>query len=254
VPIQRIAHEAGNFFAPGEIQPRGQMMKSEKPKTKSWLYADEYLTKFVDYSAMALCRSCFEIYGPWRYKEEIGERSNLVLWQFCDGNCPARTKKPGLTLEDKPEKKWPRFDFNTIVELCYCCGQEVLSSGSRWSVWFCEECKERVINFNGRYQQTIIPIGRHSLMAGYALGGRDVLDPEKIELFVSSMKGVFSRIETLNHWRKIVVAEKLEALGYSGDVPLNDYLKDVKTKIDKSNAFDRLVDFFLRTAKETGKN
>jgi hypothetical protein len=135
-------------------------MKAEKTETRNWLYGDEYLKKYVDYSAMAVCGDCFEIYGPWRYKQEISKRPNSVLWQFCGGECPSRNKKPGITLKDESEEKWPGFDFNTIVELCYCCGQEELKSGSRWSVWFCEECKEKVIDFNTRFQQTIIPIGR----------------------------------------------------------------------------------------------
>jgi hypothetical protein len=198
------------------------IMEKEKPETKNWLSAEEYLKRHLDYSAMAVCGDCFEIYGPWRYKHNTAERPNLVLWQFCDRECPTRNKRPGITMKAESEKKWPRFDFNTIVELCYCCGQEALSSGSRWSVWFCEECKKKVINFNNKFQQTVVPIGRHSLMAGYGLGGHHVVKPEKIEVFVSNVKGLFSRIETLHYWRKNVVAENFRALGYSGDVLLID--------------------------------
>jgi hypothetical protein len=227
------------------------MMKSEKPRTRNGLYADEYLKKYVDYTAMAVCGDCFEIYAPWQYKKGTAEGPNLILWQFCGRECPTRSKKHGLTLKDKPEEKWPRFDFNRIVELCYCCGQEVLSSGSRWSVWFCEECKKKVIDFNTKFQQTVIPIGRHSLMAGYGLGGRDVHSPEKIEAFVSDMKGLFTRIETLDQWRKNVVAENFRALGYSGDVLLIDYLEDLKAKLAKGKAFDSLVKFLQQRARET---
>ena len=226
-------------------------MKAEKPKSRKWLSAEEYLKKYVDYSAMAVCGDCFEIYGHWRYKQEIAEGPNSILWQFCDRECPTRSKKPGITMKAESEEKWPGFDFNTIVELCYCCGQDVLSSGSRWSVWFCEECKEKVINFNTKFQQTVIPIGRHSLMAGYGLGGRDVHNPEKIEVFVSDMKGLFTRIEILDHCRKIVVAENFRTLGYSGDVLLSDYLKGVKAKLNKGKAFDSLVKFLHQRARET---
>ena len=199
---------------------------------------------------MSVCRDCFEIYGPWRYKQPTADRPNVTLWQFCDRECPTRTKKPGINLKDDPEEKWPGFDFNTIVELCYCCGQEALKSGSRWSVWFCEECEQKVVDFNTRFQQTIIPIGRHSLMAGYGLGGPDVLKPEKVEAFVSDVKGLFARFETLGNWRKIVVAENYGVLGYFKDVLLSDYLKDVGAKRNKSKAFDGLLNFFQRRVKD----
>jgi hypothetical protein len=229
------------------------MMKSEKPRTRNGLYADEHLKKYVDYTAMAVCGDCFEIYGPWQYKKGTAEGPNPILWQFCGRECPTRSKKPGLTLKDELEEKWPGFDFNTIVELCYCCGQEVLLSGSRWSVWFCEECKKKVIDFNTRFQQTVIPIGRHSLMAGYGLGWRHVRNPKKVKAFVSNVKGLSARIETLDDWRKIVVAENFRALGYSGDALLSNYLKDVKAKLNKGKAFDSLVKFLHQRARETGK-
>jgi hypothetical protein len=254
VPIQRIAPDPGDFFvAPGEIQPGRQIMKAGKTKKRNWLYADEYLKKCVDYSAMSVCRDCFEIYGPWRYKQHTAERPNIILWQFCHPDCSSRNKKPGIRPKGGAEEKWPTFDFNTIVELCYCCGQEVLSSGSRWSVWFCEECKKKVVNFNTKFQQTVIPIGRHSLMAGYGLGGRHVRNPKKIEAFVSNVEGLFARIETLDDWRKIVVAENFRAVGYSGDVLLIDYLEGVKAKLKRGKTFDSLVKFLHQRARETGK-
>jgi hypothetical protein len=91
-------------------------------------------------------------------------------------------------------------------------------------------------------------------MAGYRLGRRDVHNSEKIEAFISGLNKLFGRIQTLDDWRKIVLAENFRALGYFGDVLLGDYLKDVKRKLDKSKAFDGLANFFLRPVKETGKN
>jgi len=75
----------------------------------------------------------------------------------------------------------------------------------------------------------------------------------KIDAFVSNVKGLFARIQTLDDWRKIVVAENFRALGYSGDVLLSDYLKDVKAKLNKGKAFDSLVKFLRQKARETGK-
>ena len=90
-------------------------------------------------------------------------------------------------------------------------------------------------------------------MAGYGLGGRHVRNPKKIEAFVSNVEGLFARIETLDDWRKIVVAENFRAVGYSGDVLLIDYLEGVKAKLKRGKTFDSLVKFLHQRARETGK-
>jgi hypothetical protein len=90
-------------------------------------------------------------------------------------------------------------------------------------------------------------------MAGYGLGGRHVRNPKKIEAFVSNVKALFARIETLDDWRKIAVAENFRALGYSGDALLSNYLKDVKAELNKEKAFDSLVKFLHQRARETAE-
>jgi len=86
-------------------------MKTQNAGTGNWLTADEYLKKYVDYSAMGVCRDCLEVYGPWQYKQDIYGISNVMLWQFCDRACPTLNKKPGVPPEESAEKKWPGFDF-----------------------------------------------------------------------------------------------------------------------------------------------
>ena len=55
------------------------------------------------------------------------------------------------------EPTWPRFDFNEHLHLCECCRLDPLRSGSRWSVWFCDECKARVRDLNHRLGRYVDP-------------------------------------------------------------------------------------------------
>jgi hypothetical protein len=193
-----------------------------------------YLKNFVEYEAMMFCANCFEIYGPWHYKEtSLANPKDEIFFQTCA--CPSQ----------KGEAKCPTgFDFNKIAELCYCCGQEVLKSGSKWSVWFCDECKERVVQFNIQYQWTIIPIGRHTIMAGYSLDQSDFNNPEMIKAFTENMNSLFRRINCLTEWKKLILAENFKSLGYTKDIPLRDYLVESKKLTEKSTFFLLLRDFF----------
>jgi len=72
---------------------------------------------------------------------------------------------------DPDDPRWPSGDFNEVLRLCACCRLEVLGSGTRWSVWFCAGCKRRVIGLNGHVGRYLVPIGRHSVMAGAGIPG-----------------------------------------------------------------------------------
>ena len=202
---------------------------------------DQYLKNRVDYEAMMVCATCFEIYGPWHYREKMLEITpDENFFQPCA--CPTK----------KAEAKCPTsFDFNKVAELCYCCGQAVLKSGAKWSVWFCDECKERVVQFNTRYQRTIIPIGRHSLMSGVSLSAQDARDPEMIEIFLKNMNNLFSRIDCLSDWKKFIHGENFKKLGYVNDTLLKDYLEQSRELPEKSFYFFLLTGFFEQALRKT---
>ena len=204
----------------------------------------EETTKYGKYGEMMICADCFEIYGPWHCKGEAAGGTDKNLFQLCGRDCPSRNQKPNMLSREVVGAKWPGFDFNMVVELCHCCGQEVLSSGSKWSVWFCEECKERVIQFNTRYRRTIIPIGRHSLMAGYSLGQEEARKPEAIRAFAENLSRLSSNIDRLAEWKSLVLAENFKIIGYLNDAPLLDYLAQTRKLPGKSTFFVRLRDFF----------
>lgn len=192
----------------------------------------------LDLTRMHLCTRCLEVAGPWRQRYE----PRGPLRQLC--SCERRSLNESG--EPTPEP-WPSFDFNQAVTLCYCCGMEPLTSGSRFSVWFCDECKLRVRRVNEELRFYLIPIGRHSFMAGLGLGGKSALDPEKIEAFVQRWGDARKRMRLLDQWSLTVRRQSVEMLrlGHTSKVSVVDYLafpKDVaETKLTR---FRGLSQFF----------
>jgi len=141
------------------------------------------------------------------------------------------------------DERWRIKDFNTYVELCYCCGAEAITSGSTWSVFYCEECKQRVLELNNAVGRWVIPIGRHSAMHGTVLPLNESVDDERIGRFADAMHGVFVAVDKLHEWAPSVVRDNLGELGFAPgeDVPLADFLNAAAgAHIDRERAFERL--------------
>jgi hypothetical protein len=96
---------------------------------------------------------------------------------FVCGTC-GRLKGDSLPTDDEPhvhlcgcipvdehraQLRWGNKDFNQDLELCYCCGAVEISSGTKWSVFYCRSCQRRVLRLNALCGRCVIPIGRHSL-------------------------------------------------------------------------------------------
>jgi len=194
------------------------------------------------FGRMKVCTECGEIYGFWHYQSgHVSSLGGIDHYQ----KCGCKTAKPDMPPKGQGQKKWRGFDFNEAITLCHCCGQEVLSSGTKWSVWFCSPCKERVIKFNTKYQQTIIPIGRHSIMAGYQLSGKESENKNKVKKFIMNLNGLFDRIYILDEWFTHIILQNLKLLGYSKDVTLAEYLSKVKSLPKRSIAFRDMWKFFI---------
>ena len=100
-------------------------------------------------SRMELCRVCLALRGPFR----------------DDFNDTDRVQRCACEPRDPP---WNAYDYNCHAELCHCCAARVVSSGSKWSLYFCEPCKKRIVAYNRCRGCAVIPIGRHTLMNGLA--------------------------------------------------------------------------------------
>jgi hypothetical protein len=135
-------------------------------------------------------------------------------------------------------------DHNTYAELCRCCALRLLPSGSRWSVWLCDDCKPLVVSLNRQLGRTVVPIGRHSLMHGLALRPSDVHRPDRVEHFVADVHGLAGLIGGLETYSRGVIARTEAALGFdpTADVFLGKYLWAVdRSELEPAGAFVSLA-------------
>ena len=176
---------------------------------------------------MQICRTCYKVFGPW---SEYGSEFE----HGCDCN---RFDQP----------RWEIGDYNERTTLCYGCGIELLKSGTRWSIWFCDFCKARTIKLNDLCGRYVIPVGRHSIMAcrwqkemalGPDLSGRAE--------FLTGLKNFVERIELLGLHRKWIVRQNCLAasLGES-EVWLTEYLHAADgSDAGKARGYRQLLDRF----------
>ena len=183
--------------------------------------------------AFEVCGSCCELRGPfvWRWK---GVDYEHVQECACERNRRADGERP---------ETWLAFDYNTVAELCQACGCQVLPSGSRYSVWFCGECKERVRALNAEVGQPLVPIGRHTLMNGFGLQTTPKPTDAEIGVFVARFGTVVKRIDRLREWGHEVVRDNLVTIGreHTASMPLTEYLEAV-SRIDGGERFDAMVE------------
>jgi hypothetical protein len=180
-----------------------------------------------------ICSSCFEIHGRMRVR---GVRSG-VYDQLCA--CDPRPTHPDADT-------WWGFDFNRLVELCYCCGTAAIRSGSRWSPFFCEECKPRVrmLNESLGLPFALIPVGRHSMM-NTIVAHTESIDGELAE-FAVAMRSLFDRIDDLREWQRRIMQQNLQRLGLGDrrDALLKEYIERAGS-FDRRLAFEELREHFL---------
>jgi hypothetical protein len=190
---------------------------------------------------VTICPGCFMCRGELEIRTPVPASDSAG-----SGQQDVRRFRQCCRSEGADEERWPRFDFNCYLELCRCCGVEPIRSGSRWSLFFCEECKVRVLAFNRAVGHWVTPIGRHTAMHGLLVRGNEPFDPHVAERFVGAIRGLFAGIDHLDEWAGRVVQENLAELGFAAgeEVGLSDYLQATSGRIDKEHAFQRLCEHF----------
>ena len=186
---------------------------------------------------LEICPTCRKLRGRTRLPGKPRDRV-----QECA--CERRRRPRGEVHPD-----WRGFDVPMAVELCRCCGRVPLRSGSRWSVWLCEDCKPRALALNHRSGGTVVPIGRHSMMHGIGLSGsvKDD-DADAIEGFCFAANGLFRAIRHLDEWARLRVAFNVERLGFEEDVPVRlvEYLARVGNSNDPDVSADAAFQALLQ--------
>lgn len=192
----------------------------------------------VDLSRFVVCGTCGDLF-------ETSPQPGFPTPQRC-----------GCQRRDTADPGWNRYDFNEHLHLCRCCRSEALPSGSRWSVWFCGECKERVLALNRAVGRAVVPIGRHSLMSGAGLRGSDVAGADAREAtrliagFHAATVELFGGMERLRAFARRRTDELRAGLGYgaAAPVPLPEWLARLSAashsdpeRFGKRVSFERLV-------------
>jgi hypothetical protein len=180
----------------------------------------------VVWEGLALCTACGWLRGTIDHPE-----ADRPLEQRCD--C-----QPG----DAP--RWPGHDFNMAAELCRCCGQVLLPSGSKFSVWFCRGCLGLVGGLNQRLNRYAIPIGRHSFHGGLMLAG----DASEIDraAFIETWAHVERAMDRVRDWSRLVVRAVLEERWPSvpAGIPIESYLDRCDpADEEKLRRFRKMIDY-----------
>jgi hypothetical protein len=186
---------------------------------------------------MEVCHACAKVVGPF-YQCHLGYRVQY-------GSCRDHT------MPEAVDTHWPRYDYNLHVDLCRCCGRVPLRSGSKWSVWFCEACKEQVGLLNGRHDRCVVPIGRHSVHSGHLLSGDQVRNPVAVETFFSSMKSIFAVHGPLADWMREAVHRNFRDVGLpvNRPVPLARYWAEVRGGIDPDARFREMCAYLAEVSQ-----
>src|SRR4051794_20360627 len=134
------------------------------------------------------------------------DASRYAICTTCHGLReipPGRRSEPLQPCACSPERlrrEW-NTDLAERVHLCECCCLELLPSGSRFSVWFCPDCGDRVRELNAQLGRYTIPLARHSFMAGVGIPGRVLLDADEEQLSAISESlrlGILGWIESIS--------------------------------------------------------
>lgn len=160
------------------------------------------------------------------------------------------------------QERWPGFDFNEHLDLCWCCGLEPIPSGSKWSSFYCADCRERVRDYNEAWGRALVYLGRHSLMNDVVVRGPGTSGtlPPALAGFLGGMTAFY---DAMDRWRPSRLQTVLAALGpalpagpEAGALRLADYLAATAALTDhpalgKRAAFAALLGF-LRLSPATG--
>jgi len=194
---------------------------------------------------------------------ELHDYANFTVCPSCAGMAgyPAgREACPQVCRCDRREQeRWPDYDFNEYADLCWCCQIELIPSGSKWSLFYCEECRQRVRAYNEAAGRLLFFVGRHSILNGVGLRGSDADWTEAVEAFARAMQGwsmgLQSFFEAMHRWRPMRLEAVCRAVGQAepadGEpqgLPLIAYLEATgrgadDPRVGKRAAFNALCGF-----------
>jgi hypothetical protein len=134
--------------------------------------------------------------------------------------------------DDWREQEWAGYDIAALIDLCHVCVRDVVKSGTRWSWYGCETCR----SVNNRIATAILskphpgnqvlPLGRHSMMNGRAIGVDPPKSNDPADRVTESMVSLFEFAKRIFKWKKEEGRHLIELAGSADtdSVPLDDWL------------------------------
>lgn len=181
-----------------------------------------------DTSGLTLCLDCHHLKGTYRDREH---------------RCRCQTRD-----DTWKRKHWEGYDLPEKIELCFLCARATMGSGSRWTWLACDSCRK--VNdaigtaIAGETAQAL-PLGRHSIMNGQALSGKDVGDEGAIDRFAAAGGTMMSTAKRLSSWRSAEITRLAEGQGLDpSEIGLDAWLASFPTSLGASmEAFCRFTSF-----------
>lgn len=195
---------------------------------------------------LRVCGNCAELYG-----DVVGRDGVPLFTQRARGTCEYAGESWHEPMAGLPP---PAGDFPTEFELCYCCAAIVIPSGSKFSSFYCDACRDMVQRFNASAGRVLLPLGRHSIMNRIALRDPVRADDAARQEFVASTMALFDRIGRLCEWRRVVVSDRVARCTSEGGphLPLMAYLAGPAARVSKEEMFRQLCRYFGVRELEAG--
>ncbi len=125
----------------------------------------------------------------------------------------------------------------------------LITSGSKWSVFYCHECKDRVGAFNDIVGKVVIPLGRHSVMNSLMIEYKSHDLDVEISKFVTGWNFLVGIIDKIVDWSTQSLFQNLHDLEFrfDSDIRLKEYDECLpELKITKKEAFLNMLDFLQK--------
>jgi hypothetical protein len=189
---------------------------------------------------MDVCGECGELSGAFVDVADAVQRTQRCR---CAGGAAG-----------EEEASWPGYDFNRGLELCRCCAGALVSSGSRWSSFFCDACGDDIHTWN-RTGAGGIPDDREPRGANVS-GGQAL--PESAHApagarvagaaLARRSHALAARIAYLDAWRLRRIRDALGKM--NGRTGLPDYLAAVRAGPARQDLFVELKAHFDARVEE----
>lgn len=173
---------------------------------------------------LSVCLACYQLTGTYRDKEH---------------RCRCQTIGDGWR-----ETEWEGYDIAALIDLCYLCARDTMFSGTRWSWYACETCREVNVAAGaslGRGKWGALPLGMHSMMNGVAFSLTEDTEPSEFATALIDLHEIWKR---LSDWRLAEGSRLASPQGWPAEkaqVPLAEWLTTFPTSYEASR--DALVRF-----------